>query len=123
MGDWNADFGTPVGDSILEKVAECLRKSRREYDILARLEEDEFAALLPGADAIAAQTVAERFVEAVRNHAFALGGRSVSICVGGSVWVPPSGERGEDILRRAGIAMFKARATGKGNVHIDSGSA
>jgi GGDEF domain-containing protein len=90
-------------------------------DILARYEEDEFAALLPGADIVAAQTVADRFVDSVRTHAFDLGVRTISICVGGGVWVPPSGERGEDILRRAGVAMFKARAAGKGCVHIDAG--
>jgi diguanylate cyclase (GGDEF)-like protein len=121
MGDINGDFGVPVGDRVLEKVAECLRRSRREYDILARYEEDEFAALLPGADIVAAQTVADRFVDSVRTHAFDLGVRTISICVGGGVWVPPSGERGEDILRRAGVAMFKARAAGKGCVHIDAG--
>jgi diguanylate cyclase (GGDEF)-like protein len=121
MGDLNADLGVPVGDTILEKVAECLRRTRREYDILARYEEDEFAALLPGADAVAAQTVADRFVESVRTHAFEVGAHNVSICVGGGVWVPPSAERGEEILRRAGVAMFKARAVGKGCVHIDAG--
>jgi len=45
----------------------------------------------------------------------------VSICVGGGVWIPPSAERGEEILRRAGVAMFKARAAGRGRVHIDAG--
>jgi diguanylate cyclase (GGDEF)-like protein len=121
MGDMNADLGQAAGDALLEKIAECLKTSRREYDILARYEEDEFAALLPGADRVAAQTVAERFVESVKANASVSSARSVSICVGGGVWVPPSGERGEDILRRAGVAMFKARAAGKGRVHIDPG--
>jgi diguanylate cyclase (GGDEF)-like protein len=119
MGDINGDFGHPVGDSVLEKVADCLRRSRREYDIVARYEEDEFAALLPGADAVAAKTVGERFVEAVRT--VPLGTSTVSVCVGGGVWVPPSGERADDIFRRAGVAMFKARAAGKGRVHVDVG--
>jgi diguanylate cyclase (GGDEF)-like protein len=122
MGDINDDFGAPVGDGVLEKVSECLRKSRREYDILARYENDEFVALLPGADAVAAKTVAERFVLAVRMHDFMLTGRKVTICVGCAVWVPPSGERGEDILRRAGVALFKARAGGKGRVSVDGGT-
>jgi diguanylate cyclase (GGDEF)-like protein len=121
MGDINGEYGNAVGDTVLEKVAEALRKSRREYDILSRYEEDEFAALLPGADAVAAKAVAERFVEAVRSHPFQLAARNLSVCVGGGVWVPPSGERSEDIFRRAGIAMFKARAAGKGRVHIDAG--
>jgi diguanylate cyclase (GGDEF)-like protein len=121
MSDLNSDFGSAAGDSILEKVAECLRTSRREYDIIARYEDDEFAALLPGADAVAATTVAERFVGAVRSHPFGIPTRAISICVGGGVWVPPSGERADDIFRRAGVAMFKARAAGRGRVHVDVG--
>jgi diguanylate cyclase (GGDEF)-like protein len=121
MGDINDGFGVPVGDGVLEKVGECLNKSRREYDQLARLEADEFVALLPGADVVAAQAVADRFVNAVKVNDFGLTGRRVSVCVGCSVWKPPSGERGEDILRRAGIALFQARAAGKGQVHVDEG--
>ncbi len=125
MGELNACLGMAIGDSVLEAIAACLRRSRREYDILARYEGDDFSALLPGADAVAARTVAERFVEAVRTDPFLVSGvvsGNVSITVGGSVWVPPSGENAEDIFRRAGEAMFEARATGKGAVHIDGGN-
>jgi diguanylate cyclase (GGDEF)-like protein len=121
MSDINNDFGAPVGDTVLEKVAECLRASRREYDIVARYEDDEFAAILPGADAVAAKTVADRFIDVVRAHPFKLPSHTVTVCVGGGVWVPPSGERADDIFRRAGVAMFKARAAGKGRVHVDVG--
>jgi diguanylate cyclase (GGDEF)-like protein len=121
MGELNADLGTAMGDSVLEAIAKCLRRSKREYDILARYEADDFVALLPGADAIAAKTVADRFVEAVKTDPFLSSGSS-SISVGGSIWVPPSGESAEDIFRRAGEAMSKARAAGRGNVHIDAGT-
>jgi diguanylate cyclase (GGDEF)-like protein len=121
MNDINSEFGVSGGDGVLVKVAECLRHSRREYDILARYEDDEFAALLPGADAVAAQTVAERFAETIRTHPPQLPSPSVTVSVGGGVWVPPSGERGEDILRRAGVALVKARAAGTGRIHIDVG--
>jgi diguanylate cyclase (GGDEF)-like protein len=120
MNDLNWEFGTSAGDSVLKDVAESLRATRREYDIIARYEDDEFAAILPGADAVAAETVAERFVAAVRGQTFQVP-RAVSVCVGGGVWVPPSGERAEDIFRRAGVAMFRARASGKGRVVIDVG--
>lgn len=121
MSEYNSEFGVPAGDAVLEGIGECLRQSRREYDIVARYEDDEFAALLPGADAVAAQTVAERVAQAVRTHSFPLPSRSVTVSVGGGVWVPPSGERGEDILRRAGVALVRARAAGTGHIHVDSG--
>jgi diguanylate cyclase (GGDEF)-like protein len=120
MTELNAYLGMAMGDSVLEAIAACLRRSKREYDILARYDGDDFAALLPGADAVAAKTVADRFVEAVKTDPFLTAG-SLSVSVGGSLWMPPSGERAQDILRRAGDAITKARAAGKGRVHIDAG--
>jgi diguanylate cyclase (GGDEF)-like protein len=119
MGKINDEFGALAGDRILERVAQCLNKCRREYDLLARYEGDEFAALLPGADAVAARAVATRFVQAVAEEEFALTNTRVSVSVGCAVWAPPSGERGEDIFRRAGVATYRARANGRGGIYLD----
>ena len=122
MQELNDELGIPVGDSVLEQVAECLNACRREYDILARYEADEFVVLLPGADAVAARAVAERMAKATAMHDFTLADeRKISVSVGGCVWVPPSGETGEDIMRRAGAATMHARSAGRGRVHIDGG--
>src|SRR5262245_76496 len=43
----NKEVGHPRGDEVLEQVAARLRDGRREYDLLARLEADEFIVLLP----------------------------------------------------------------------------
>lgn len=121
MGSINDDYGTPVGDQLLEQIADKLKGCRREYDVIARYEADEFCVLLPGADAVAAKTVADRMVHVVQKHAFeAIGGRRVTLCAGACVWVPPSGETAEDILRRAGVATLRARAHGVGHVEIDA---
>ncbi len=121
MGEINDGFGLPVGDGVLERAAEYLSRTRREYDLLARLEEDEFVALLPSADGLAAKTVADRFVHAVGSRDFGLTGKRVTVSVGGAVWKPPSVETGEDILRRAGVAVMQARAGGRGSVLVDEG--
>jgi diguanylate cyclase (GGDEF)-like protein len=122
MGEINEELGLPVGDEILEGVAACLNRCRREYDVVARLDGDEFVALLPGADAVAAKAVAERMQKAVRQHPFDLADRRfVTLCIGGTVWVPPSGESAEEILRHAGVATMQARALGRGRVSIDAG--
>jgi diguanylate cyclase (GGDEF)-like protein len=124
MQRMNDELGVPVGDVILERVGECLDKSRREYDLVARFEGDEFAVLLPGADRVAAQAVAERMVTAVSLRDFELADeRRVTVSAGGCVWVPPSGETGEDILRRARGAVEDAKGAGRGRVVIDATSA
>jgi diguanylate cyclase (GGDEF)-like protein len=122
MGAINEEFGVPVGDGVLEQAAGRLKACLREYDVLARLGDDEFVTLLPGADALAAQTVAERMAKAVATHAFGLeGGRAVTVSVGGALWVPPSGETGADIVKRAGAAAVEARKEGPGRVKIEAG--
>jgi diguanylate cyclase (GGDEF)-like protein len=117
----NDELGVPVGDSVLERVSECLNGCRREYDMVARHEADEFVALLPGADRLAVQAVAERMVNAVAQRDFDVAdGRRVTVCAGACVWIPPSGENGEDILRRAGEALEDAKGKGRSGVSIDS---
>jgi diguanylate cyclase (GGDEF)-like protein len=121
MGAINDDYGTPVGDEVLELVAEKLKSCLREYDVLARYEGDEFCVLLPGADAVAAKIVGERMSQAVYKHAFeAIAGRRVALSVGACVWVPPSAETAEDILRRAGEAAVRAREVGLGDVIVET---
>ncbi len=123
MTEINDEFGLPVGDGVLEQVADKLKVCKREYDVLARFDADadEFVILLPGADAVAAQAVAERMAQAVRDHAFDLADRrKITVSIGGCVWVPPSAENADDIVKRAGAAVTDARASGAGGVHVES---
>jgi diguanylate cyclase (GGDEF)-like protein len=141
----NDEFGAPSGDQVLEQVARRLETCVREYDVLARLEGDEFGVLLPGADAVAARAVGERMTKAVAGDAFAIVGvataaaswareedqdllhlaepllppeRTVTVSVGGALWVPPSRQSAETIFRRAGDALRAARKLGGAQLHL-----
>jgi diguanylate cyclase (GGDEF)-like protein/PAS domain S-box-containing protein len=121
MGVINEEHGTPIGDEVLEQIATHLKTCLREYDALARLEGDEFGVLLPGADALAARAVGERMASTIAAQSLGTtgAGQRVTLSVGGALWVPPSGETGEDITRRAGGALVEARKLGGGHVHVD----
>jgi diguanylate cyclase (GGDEF)-like protein len=141
------EFGASGGDQVLEKVARRLETCVREYDVLARLEGDEFGVLLPGADGVAARAVGERMRKAVAGEAFAFattsssaGGpwsaedegalrlpepllptpceRIVTVSIGGALWVPPSKQSAEAIFRRAGDALREARKLASGTMHL-----
>jgi diguanylate cyclase (GGDEF)-like protein len=89
--------------------------------MVARFDGDEFTVLLPGADRVAVEAVASRMVSTVGGRDFELADeRRVTVCAGGCVWVPPSGETGEDVLRRAEDALEDAKGKGRGAVSIDA---
>jgi diguanylate cyclase (GGDEF)-like protein len=124
MAEINATFGVPIGDLVLERVAELLRSGRRDYDVVARLANDEFAILLPGADALAARVVADRVAQAV-SEAVAEDpeGPQITLAAGIAVCVPPTGEAAADVMRRAGDALLRARERGRQQVELDTTAA
>jgi diguanylate cyclase (GGDEF)-like protein len=120
MGAINDEFGRPVGDQILERVAARLKSCLREYDVLARLEGDEFGVLLPGADELAARAVAKRMSHTLSVDELTLdSARRVTVSMGCALWVPPSGESASHILQRAGMAIVEAQSWGVGQLHVD----
>ena len=59
----NDTLGHKAGDTVLERVARCLRESTRAGDLAVRLGGDEFVVVL--ADAQASREVADRLVQKV----------------------------------------------------------
>lgn len=117
----NSELGQPRGDEVLEQIAARLRDGRREYDLLARHGGDEFVVLIPGADAHAARVVAQRMSNAVGSEPIDLGEpRAVTVTIGAAVWVPPSGENGQEVVARAGEALARAKRRGKGEIEVDA---
>lgn len=61
----NDAFGHEAGDDLLRKVAEVLKKTCREDDIISRIGGDEFVLLLPQTDALHAQAIVKRINDAL----------------------------------------------------------
>jgi diguanylate cyclase (GGDEF)-like protein len=64
----NDSHGHPAGDTMIEEVAEVLRRRTRAGDVLGRLGGDEFAVALPTCRPDEANVVAEAIVGAIREH-------------------------------------------------------
>ena len=110
----NDSLGHHVGDELLTLVGRRLAEVIRGGDTLARLGGDEFAVLLRGADARAAWAAAER-LRASLVPPFEVGGVTVHMdaSVGIAVW-PDHAATVAELLQRADIAMYAAKAERSG---------
>jgi diguanylate cyclase (GGDEF)-like protein len=111
----NDSLGHEVGDKLLVRVAERLRRCLRSEDTLARLGGDEFTLLIEDTEDFAdAVRIAERIIEALREP-FVLEERelfvkpSIGITSGEARTTTP-----EYLLRDADTAMYQAKKEGLG---------
>ena len=110
----NDTFGHHFGDLLLQQVAGRLRGRLRSIDTLARLGGDEFAILLPRTGEKDAVGTALGIAEEFRNP-FRIEDRTCE--VGASIGVAIAPRHGDDpntLLRRADVAMYKAKRSGGG---------
>ncbi len=120
----NDVHGHPAGDEVLRRIAQVLREQVRPPDMVARLGGEEFVLVLIGATASQAHGVAERVRAAMERTAVALNGRSLSITVSVGVAEPqPDDQSSEDLLARADLALYAAKASGRNCVCIAGGEA
>ena len=110
----NDTFGHAVGDALLAAVAGRLRGCTREESVIARLGGDEFGILSSVADAGEASVLAQRIIDAVSmEYALAGGRQSIGVSVGVSFVL--AGESAPvDRMREADLALYAAKAAGRG---------
>jgi diguanylate cyclase (GGDEF)-like protein/PAS domain S-box-containing protein len=115
----NDSLGHQAGDLLLQEVAVRLRNCLRPEDTAARLGGDEFAVLLEEvADQAEALAIAERIHSAMRMPV-ELAGRAVIIGLSIGVELStPEDSRADELLRRADLALYRAKADGKGGYAV-----
>jgi diguanylate cyclase (GGDEF)-like protein len=111
----NDSLGHEVGDMLLVKVGERLRRCLRPEDTLSRFGGDEFAMLLEDLRSLSdAVRVAERIIKELRNP-FVLEGRELVLRA--SVGIAMGHDRSKtpgELLKDADTAMYRAKEDGVG---------
>ncbi len=119
--DINDTSGHAAGDELLQAVAETLKKVTRYTDLVARLGGDEFAILIPETDHAGAVILAKKIIAELANIKLSYGEiiHKVSTSIG-IVHYPFTDAGIHELMGFADLAMYKAKATGKGTYHTFS---
>jgi diguanylate cyclase (GGDEF)-like protein len=112
----NDTLGHAAGDIVLGMVADRLRSTLGGDDIIARLGGDEFAILhAAGRGADTASALATRMVETVAADPFKLDGQSIHLGASVGIAIAPSdGDNPTELMRNADLALYAAKASGRG---------
>jgi diguanylate cyclase (GGDEF)-like protein len=115
----NDSLGHAAGDALLVAVGDRLGSVLRSSDMAARLGGDEFAVLLRDTpDMKASMRVANRLTAAMGSF-FEIEGRDVNVRASVGVAAGrPGVDCAGDLLRNADVAMYSAKARGKGRVVV-----
>ena len=110
----NDKYGHLVGDVVLRKIAERLKISVREVDMIARYGGEEFCILLPETTKELALTVAERLREAIASESIKAFDVEVKVTVSvGVATYPENGEDVDTLIEKADTALYKAKRKGR----------
>lgn len=118
----NDTMGHAVGDLLLIELAQCLKACIREGDTVARLGGDEFVIMLEilSHDATQAALHAEMLARKILKSAsqpFFINGKELhcTLSIGVSMFIIPSTSC-EEMLKRADVAMYQAKAAGRNTI-------
>jgi len=117
----NDTYGHDVGDIVIKRFANYLKTSLRESDVIGRVGGEEFLVGLPGLDLENGQLVAEKLRKGVENESVVLCNGTiigVTISIGMSVHHHKEAVDTMEILKKADIALYNAKRSGRNRVCI-----
>jgi two-component system cell cycle response regulator len=118
----NDNHGHDIGDAVLKEFAQRLRRNIRGVDLPCRFGGEEFVVLMPDTDYRQAQGVAERVRMAVAERGFdtpELRPLNVTCSVGVAL-NEHLVDTPEMILKRADVALYRAKREGRNRVVFDA---
>jgi diguanylate cyclase (GGDEF)-like protein len=114
----NDTLGHSVGDALLCAVTERLQRVVRGADTVARLGGDEFAIVQVSAKPTEASELASRIIDTLIEPFDILGHQVVIGTSIGIAMAPADGNEPDQLLRNADMALYRAKAEGRGAYHF-----
>ncbi|MCX5707941.1 MAG: GGDEF domain-containing protein, partial [Candidatus Omnitrophica bacterium] len=119
--NYNDRYGHLEGDRVLKNVAQEIRKSVRQVDIICRYGGDEFVVILPSTHTKGAKFVAEKVRNSVatldllnvENH------KVIRVTLSGGVAEFKEGMSKEELINLADRALYSAKSEGKNRIYVN----
>ncbi len=121
----NDTYGHIVGDEILKKIAEIMKKNlRRNSDLLARYGGEEFVVILFDTNDEETVKVCENIKDSLnelnnyKTHGIEI--ESVTLSFGISSTIPQKHSNYKELLNKADIALYKAKRNGRNCIVVNN---
>jgi diguanylate cyclase (GGDEF)-like protein len=119
---FNDTYGHETGDEVLKEIARFLQFQTRGGDVASRLGGEELMVILPGANAEDAVKKAETLRGGIRELKVRSQGKTigpVTVSIGVASF-GAHGRTGEELLRSADAALYRAKREGRDRVMVAS---
>jgi diguanylate cyclase (GGDEF)-like protein len=119
----NDTYGHLVGDRVLKAIANVVKAQMRGVDTAARYGGEELAVILPRTEMVGAYNLAERIREGIAELRITTDEEppralAVTASLGIAAYPESKAASGEDLVRRADRALYRAKKTGKNRVEL-----
>jgi diguanylate cyclase (GGDEF)-like protein len=116
----NDAFGHPVGDRVIQHLAESIERHTRKANVLVRYGGDEFCIIVPEGDLETARNVAERVLAEIRSNPYAderygVPAQYLTVSAGVTQYRPEE-DNAFSFFKRADENLLVAKRTGKDRV-------
>ncbi|BAF69250.1 sensor domain-containing diguanylate cyclase [Nitratiruptor sp. SB155-2] len=109
----NDTYGHKAGDKVLQEVAKIMRKTLRSSDTVFRIGGEEFVALLPETDLVAAKQAAQKLRTMIQDQ-MKLGSYNVTVSIG--VTQVNFDDTYDSIFMRCDKCLYHAKQNGRNQV-------
>ncbi|MGA3085813.1 MAG: GGDEF domain-containing protein [Thermodesulfobacteriota bacterium] len=113
----NDTYGHGVGDEVLRRTAELLRKNLRAVEIIGRFGGEEFIIFFPDTSIDQAVMISDRFLKKLSATDINIGVSTIRItATAGITQLLPIDKDINSIIRRADTALYKGKEAGRNRV-------